>query len=425
MFNNTGAVDAASTLFNLDDHVVLSVEGTGDSRSVLVEPLNPEAPCPECGVFSRRIQARPVHRVKDIACGGQGLEVMVKKRRLVCLEDACPKRTFVQVTDQIPLRSRLTTRLVGEIVEAAIHELRAITGIARAHRVSWPTVMRKLLVTEQIVLDVDQRLVRQLGVDEHRFRRVRFVLGTTGKMMRVEPWSIVFTDLSTGTILDVVDGRRGKAVTTWMAQRPASWKRNIEYVAMDMSAEFRKAIRDSLPEVRISVDHFHIIQRANQMINAVRRRRSHDLNDRRGKMIDPAYRYRKLLACNIEKLSNKQTDRLRDVLASDAELGVVYAIKEHVRDLLKTRDRDSFATAWEKLQASVKATSMHEAKSLFRTLTAWKTELETFCLTRLTNARSEAANLTAKNMKRIGRGYVNHENYRWRILLYTARLRPC
>lgn len=106
--------------------------------------------------------------------------------------------------------------------------------------------MRKLLVTEQIVLDVDQRRVRRLGVDEHRFRRVRFVLGTTGKMMRGEPWSIVSTNLDTGTILHIVDGSCGKAVTGWMSQRPEHWKRNIEFVAMDMSAEFRKAIRDSL-----------------------------------------------------------------------------------------------------------------------------------------------------------------------------------
>ena len=214
-------------------------------------------------------------------------------------------------------------------------------------------------------------------------------------------------------------------MTSWMSQRPEHWKRNIEYVAMDMSAEFRKAIRDSLPAAQISVDHFHIIQRANQMITAVRRRRSHDTHGRRGRITDPAYKYRKLLTCNIEKLSNKQTERLKEVLASDVELGVVYAIKEHVRELLETRDRESFAAAWAKLEASVKATGMHEAKSLFRTFTAWKTELETFCLTRLTNARSEAANLTAKNIKRIGRGYVNHQNYRWRILLYTARLRPC
>jgi transposase len=64
---------------------------------------------------------------------------------------------------------------------------------------------------------------------------------------------------------------------------------------MDMSAAFRKAICDWLPEVRISIDDFHIIQCANQMINAVRRHRLPELSDRRGKMGDPAYEYRKLL----------------------------------------------------------------------------------------------------------------------------------
>ena len=38
------------------------------------------------------------------------------------------------------------------------------------------------------------------------------------------------------------------------------------------------------------------------------------------------------------------------------------------------------------------------------------------------NARTEAANLNAKNIKRAGRGYRNHANYRARILLTaTAR----
>ena len=55
--------------------------------------------------------------------------------------------------------------------------------------------------------------------------------------------------------------------------------------------------------------------------------------------------------------------------------------------------------------------------ALFKTLTAWKTEIRTFCLTRVTNAKTEAANLNAKNIKRAGRGYVNHHNYRARILL--------
>ncbi|GAA4359885.1 hypothetical protein GCM10023166_00070 [Paeniglutamicibacter cryotolerans] len=194
MFKDTGAVDAASILFNLEDYRVLSVETSTAGRTVVVEPLSTEAGCPSCGVLSSRIQARPVHRVKDVACGGKDLQVLVRKRRLACREAACTRRSFVQCTEQLPLRSRLTTRLVGEIVDAGMNELRAVTGIARASGVSWPTVMRKLTATEKTVGDVDARHVRWLGVDEHRFRKVRYVLGTTGKVMRVEPWSIVFTE---------------------------------------------------------------------------------------------------------------------------------------------------------------------------------------------------------------------------------------
>lgn len=113
------------------------------------------------------------------------------------------------------------------------------------------------------------------------------------------------------------------------------------------------------------------------------------------------------------------------ILESDPELGVIYGIKEHVRDLLRATDVHEFQARWAVLEKPVRATKMVEAKSLFRTLSAWRRQLLVFVRTRLTNARSEAANPTAKNLKRIGRGYRNHSHYRLRILLYTAGLRPC
>lgn len=210
-----------------------------------------------------------------------------------------------------------------------------------------------------------------------------------------------------------------------MKNRPRYWRQRVQYVAIDMSAEFRKAVRENLPKAKVSVDHFHVIARANLMITQVRRRRSHEVHERRGRATDPAYKYRKLLTCNLENLSIKQVERLKLILESDPELGVIYGIKEHVRQLLKTADIHEFQSRWAVLEKSVKATKMTEAKTLFRTLTAWRRELLVFVRTRLTNARSEAANLTAKNLKRIGRGYRNHGHYRLRILLYTAGLRPC
>ena len=86
-------------------------------------------------------------------------------------------------------------------------------------------------------------------------------------------------------------------------------------------------------------------------------------------------------------------EKLKEVLVSDTELGITYAIKEPIRDLLKTTDIDEFQRCCAVLERSIKASKTREARSLFRTLKMWRTELLVFCRTRLTNARSEAANV--------------------------------
>lgn len=279
---------------------MLSVERAGAGRTVLVEPVEREGACPDCGVLSSRIRARPVHRVRDVQCGGEPLEVRVRKRRLACLEPPCPRRSFVQTTDEIPLRSRLTSRLVAGIVADLSAELLAVSRVAAASGVSWTTAMRVMEDTAVLDGGVDRRLVRRLGVDEHRFRRVRYLKNDAGKVTRIEPWSIVFMDLDTGAVLDIVDGRRGQAVRDWIGARPRWWRNKVELVAMDMSSEFRRAVRKVLPKAAITVDHWHVVARSNQMVTEVRRRRAHDLHGRRGRATDPAWKYRKLLTCNQE-----------------------------------------------------------------------------------------------------------------------------
>lgn len=285
-------------------------------------------------------------------------------------------------------RSRVTSRLVTGIVADLSTELRAVSRVAAASGVSWTTAMRVMEDTAVLDGGVDRRLARRLGVDEHRFRRVRYLKNDAGKVTRVEPWSIVFTDLDTGAILDIVDGRRGQAVRDWIGARPRWWRNKVEVVAMDMSAEFRRAVRKVLPKAAITVDHWHVVARANHMVTEVRRRRAHDLHGRRGRATDPAWKYRKLLTCNQENMSSAQRGRVQEIIDSDLELGVVWGIKEHVRKVLKTDHIDGFHRAWAELENAVKATRMREAKSLFLTLKMWRKELLTFCRTR---SRTHAA----------------------------------
>ena len=179
MHNPTFDADAASILFNLPDYrVVSATPASGDQpRQVLIETVTAEGACPSCGVFSARVQARPVQHVKDVPCGGDRLDVLVRKRRYACAEPDCPRRTFTERTDQLPARARVTTRLAEQVIGACRAEPRAVSRVAHEAGLSWPTVMQLLTSTIDVRGGhVDTRHIRRLGIDEHRFRRVRYTL---------------------------------------------------------------------------------------------------------------------------------------------------------------------------------------------------------------------------------------------------------
>ncbi len=214
----------------------------------------------------------------------------------------------------------------------------------------------------------------------------------------------MFTDLDTGALLDVVDGRRGTTVTAWLAARPRWWRRRVQLVAIDMSSEFRAAVRKALPKARISVDHWHVVRLANEMVTKVRRRRVWELHQRRGRIIDTPWKYRKLLTCAGDRLSVRQRARLTEILEQDIELAVAWGIKEHVRQLLAARDTPSFQREWARARARRQGHPPARAGRAVQDPHRVAPELLTFCRTRVTNARTEAANLNAKTFKRIGRG---------------------
>lgn len=66
---------------------------------------------------------------------------------------------------------------------------------------------------------------------------------------------------------------------------------------------------------------------------------------------------------------------------------------------------------------------MPETDRLRDTIRAWWTEIQVLITTRVTSARTEAANTSIKNIKRTGRGFRNPDNYRTRILLASAAQR--
>ena len=423
------ALTAASVLFNFPEYEVLEVvRDPGHGRRVVISTVVAEAACPACGVFSARVHQRTRQRLADVGFDGH-VEVEWVKKRWACVEELCARRSFTEHTAQVPPRARLTTRLKDAIVMAVAGEVRAVDRVADQFGVSWPTVQR---LVDQAAAALEQlrrarpRLVRHLGIDEHRFRSVRWFKDPAGSWRRIEPWMTTFVDLATGEVIDVVDGRDAASVANWLAAQPRWWRRRVQVVAIDHSAPFRSAVRRWLPKARVAVDHFHLVKLGNDMLTGVRRRVSWDRHDRRGRKTDFAWAHRLLLLRGYNTLSEPGKVKLNQVLSTDDptdEIGAAWGIKEALRLTLMATDLDTARQRKARFDQYVIWATLPEADRLKKTIDSWWTDIETFIETRVTNARTEAANVTIKNIKRTGRGYRSHTNYQSRIMLYNAARR--
>ncbi|MGM7778613.1 ISL3 family transposase [Arthrobacter sp. KNU-44] len=418
------AAEAATNIFNLPDYRVISTGVSPDGgRRVIVETDQPPG-CPTCGVVASRRKERRFQRIRDIPVAGP-VEVLWSKYRWYCEEPACERLSFFESTAQVPRRARSTGRLRDQLVGAVIRSGRAVSETAAAFAVSWWMV--RVALNEACFLtlpDVDQLSPRMLGIDEHRFRSVRYFQDPESKAWtRFEPWMTTIVDLDSGQVLGVVDGRDHRGVGEWLFARPLAWRLAVQVVAIDPSAAFRKALRMWLPRTAVAVDHFHLISLANQAVTETRQNLSQQVKGRRGRAVDKAWAHRMLLLRAGNTLTEKAAHRLAEVFAADDPTGTlqaVWKVKEQLRVLLRTGSLEDAATAKNELEELVKAAGRPETNRLYRTVCRWWKEIEVLIITGATTGKVEANNTAIKNIKRTARGYRNPANYKSVILLRSA-----
>lgn len=344
----SAAPDAATTIFNLPDYRVRSaVAGAFGRRRVTVESAIPPG-CPGCGTVAARCKERRLQRLRDVPVAGP-VDLVWAKRRWFCDEDAGKKKTFTEATGQVPKYARSTRRLKDALVSAVISSGRAVSETAAAYGISWWLVQEAVNGAAVTLPEVDKLAPRQLGIDEHRYRSVRFFQDPATKAWtRYEPWMSTIVDLDTGQVLGVVDGRDSAGVGNWLFDRPLAWRLAVQVVAIDPSAAFRKALRMWLPRAAVSVDHFHLTMLANNMITEVRQRLTQETKGRRGRAADPVWANRRLLLKGEGKLSDRARNRLATVFAVDdptGKLEAAWQVKEQVRAMLRTGSLEDLAAA--------------------------------------------------------------------------------
>jgi len=138
--------DLTSCLFGLDSFRVVDVARVdGGVVQVVIETVAVQQECPDCGTVSGRVKDRPLTRIKDVPGAAGPVILWWRKRRLMCIQQRCPRRSFMQVTVEVPPRSRLTDRLRHALARAIAGSNRAVSDVAAQHQVAWHTAHRALV----------------------------------------------------------------------------------------------------------------------------------------------------------------------------------------------------------------------------------------------------------------------------------------
>jgi transposase len=396
-------VEVTRVLFGLDEFRVLDAELVDGAVHVAIETIRVEGACPACGVFSARVKQRPVVRVRDDISFGRRVVLWWCKRRFRCAEPACEQLSFTETTTAIAARARLSGRLRDAIYAAV--KTRSVAEVAAEHGVSWRTAWRAAQIRIRAGLAARASgPPRRLGLDETTFRRPqRYATG--------------FVDLETGKLADLLEGRSKQLVADWL-DGLGDAKDAIVDVVIDPFAGYNAAVRDTITDARRTVDRFHVVKLANQVITDVRCRRNQELTGHRGRKHDPLYGARRDLTRGAERLTERGRERIARAFAADTslELECVWMAKETLRDVYEIRDGHQAHLALVRWYQLVVDFDIAELTTFAETISRWEGEFLNYFDSRLTNGRTEGRNLIIKAVKRTGFGFTNFDNYRLRVL---------
>jgi transposase len=417
IMKSAGVHDDTTLLVGLDGVVVERVDLDPDGCRVvhLATAADVEAVCPSCRTRSTSPRGWVVTRPRDVAWPARS-RLVWRKRRWRCRVAGCGRGSFTESAPQLPPRARVTARLRTAAGRAVAVDGRTIAQAGRDHGLSWPTVAAAFAREAGGLLPAAPEPVTALGIDETRRGRPRFAVSPeTGLLEQVaDRWHTGFVDLTSGHgLLGQVEGRAAADAGAWLAAQSPSWRAGVRVVAIDMCPAYRAAVREHLPHATLVVDHFHVVQLANQMVSAVRRRVTASLRGRRVRASDPEYGIRRRLLRNREDLTDdKFTDmwnRLIDLGAPGEQILSAWIAKEELRALLAlARTNPARHTISTRLWAFYQwcaDTTLPELHRLAATIEAWWPQIEAFLHTGATNAASEGVNRLIKLEARNAYGF--------------------
>ena len=415
IYNSNEIVEA---LVGLKDVRVISYNRVEREVFLLIDQVVTNPRCPSCGDRAN-IHDRPIVSYIDLPVFATPMKLKWKKHRLRCDNDNCSTKTWTLLDHRIAAKGVLLTTRAAKWATRQVGGGRTIKEVADELSCYWHTICDAVTTYGNALIEADHRRLNKtnaIGLDETSFVRL-----DKGQMS----YATTICDVSNHQIIDILPTRNYQDVAKWIMDHSLTWRNNITYGALDLSATYNAVYKVTLPKALRVADPFHVVALANRALDQTRRRVQNETTSHRGRRDDPLYRARRILLAAEENLSTTASEKLATFLAlgdPNAEVAITYSFKEAIRRYYQVDSHEEAKEVLYELIDQAKRKHMpYEVQRLGRTIERWFEQIHNYHIAKVSNGPTEAINNLIKRVKRVGFGFRNFDNYRIRVLLYCGK----
>lgn len=385
--------DYTGELLGLKDVVVTNVKNIDNQIYVSLDTKLRMHVCPNCRHETKRTHSYRIQIVKDLPLQGKHCILHLRKRRYFCPH--CGKVFFEKISF-LPRYQRNTTRLVSKVMEDFRREY-STSSISSINGISAGTATR---ILDRISYS-RPKLPQVLSIDE-------FKGNTEGRKFQC-----ILTDPVKRIVLDILPSKNSEQLIAYFLKYPIEQRKNVKYLVMDMSLQFREIMTSCFPEAKIVVDKFHVCRHVTWAIENVRKAEQKKFSDERRKYFK---RSRWLILSHHEKLNHEQCLQLENMLSVSKRLAEAYWLKENFYRFMDSKDLDEAKKHLKDWNMCVGVVQIQEFERCFEMINRWQPYILRAFSLGYTNGFTEGCNNKIKVLKRNCYGVRNFNRFRNRIL---------
>lgn len=304
--------------------------------------------------------------------------------------------------------------------------------LGRNERTDYRIVGKKTLVTLQKVknqtktaqllrLSFDQvNRVLYKGVERGKKRRSKKIAYAhisidEKSVKRGHEYISILTDEQTGVVIGATQGRKkgsvDKLCKEWMTRKQRS---QVQTICTDMWDAYIYAAKEYFKNAKHCHDHFHIVGYLNKAVDKVRRREV--------KIHDALKETKYIFLKDHDNLTEKQRIKFESIKGVNYEVSRAWSIKENFRDIQFKQTSTAAFNIFMRWRQDALNSKIPEIISVVEMFDRHMAGIINAIECGSTNARAERVNGAIQELKTIGRGYTNVENFINAILFFHGDL---